>query len=259
MTIIKSTTTAARILALSLSLAAFAGAADVHFGPTSLASTETARLNAYCDGSVVPGPCQVKFEFFAVDGSVLLAETISLAPGAAGFVDLPAAKAGIGRGRGTIAPCWDIAFGAARASLEVFDSATMQTRVLINWGDRSMPRSGEVDFAPAAITRGDMASLGAYCPAADGGGGDACRVVFEFHDATGRTVKQSSAFIPAGASAALDLGWGEFGDVSRRVTIVPCIKVGDGGPAVATLSIVHVAQELPAVQTYPAALAVQQR
>jgi len=256
---ITRTTTAVRLITLSLSLAAFAGAADVHFGPTSLASTETARLNAYCDGSVVPGPCQVKFEFFAVDGSVLLAETISLAPGTAGFVDLPAAKAGIGRGRGTIDPCWDIAFGGALASLEIFDSATMQTHVLINWGDRSMPRSGDVDFAPAAITRGDTAGLGAYCPAADGGGGDACRVVFEFHDAAGRTVKQSSAFIMPGASASLNLDWGESGDVSRRVTVRPCIKVGDGGPAVATLTIVHVSQELPAVQTYPATLVGQQR
>lgn len=258
MSIISNSATAVRIITLSLSLAAFAGAADVHFGPTSLASTETARLNAYCDGSVVPGPCQVKFEFFAVDGSVLLAETITLAPGTAGFVDLPADKAGIGRGRGTIDPCWDIAFGGALASLEIFDSATMQTRALISWGDRSMPRFGDVDFAPATITRGDTASLGAYCPAGDGGG-DACRVVFEFHDAAGRTVKQSSAFIPAGATASLDLGWGEFGDVSRRVTIRPCIKVGDGGPAVATLAIAHVAQQLPAVQTYPATLAVQQR
>src|SRR5689334_20351331 len=83
-------------------------ATDVHFGPTPIAATETARMIAYCDGSVAPTPCLITFEFRSPGGSLLFSDTRTIQPGAAGFADLPAARAGIGRGLGEIDPCWDI-------------------------------------------------------------------------------------------------------------------------------------------------------
>jgi hypothetical protein len=225
--------------------ASAAAATEIHFGPTALAATETARLNAYCDGSVEPTPCTITFEFRMADGSVRLADTLTLQPGTSGFVDLPAAKAGIMRGRGEIDPCWDIARGAALASLEIYDSGSQRTRLLINWGDRSLPRTGDIDFSPFAITPSDTARLGAFCPEDQRA---SCNVTFEFHDANGRTLKQTTATIPPGGSAFSD-----FQATGRRVTLQPCFKVGDSA-VVGTVAIIDNGLGLPAVQAYPALL-----
>jgi len=253
------TLSAVQILTLALAGVATAGGMEVNFGPTAITAQETARLNAFCDGSVSPNPCQVKFEFHDADGSVLLSRTMTLDPNTGGFVDLPAEKAGLARGRGEIDPCLDIAVGGAFVSLEIFDTGSQRTRLLINWGDRSMPRTGDVDFGPAGITPSDTARLGATCPASDErGGGLACNVLFEYHDMNGRTLKQLAVTIEPGKSAFLDLHFAEAGSIARRVTIDPCWKVGDGGPVTGTFVIIDDGIGQPGVQSYPAALASAQ-
>ena len=248
-----------QILTLALLSVAAAAGMEVNFGPTAINAQETARLNAFCDGSVAPNPCQVKFEFHAADGSVLLARTMTLEPNTGGFVDLPGGKAGIARGHGEIDPCIDIAVGGAFVSLEIFDSGNQRTRLLINWGDRSLPRTGDVDFAPAGITPSDTARLGATCPAADErSGGLACNVLFEYHDMNGRTLKQLEVTIAPGKSAFLDLHFAEAASIARRVTIDPCWKVGEGGAVIGTFAIIDEALGQPGVQAYPAALASAQ-
>jgi hypothetical protein len=229
-----------------------AAATEVHFGPTALASTETARLNAYCDGSVAPNSCTLTAQFRMADGSVAIAQRLIIQPGNSGFVDLPAARAGITRGRGEIAPCWDIGQGAVLVSLEIFDTGSQRTRLLVNWGDRSLPRSGDIDAAPFGLTATETARLGAFCPEDSRA---ACNVTFEFHDAAGRLLKQSTASITPGASASLDFHAAEGASVlgGRRITIDPCWKVGDF-PAVVTLAIIDDGLGIPTVQAYPAVL-----
>src|SRR5689334_1436899 len=241
---------------LLCALTGLAAAADVHFGPTGISAQETARLNAFCDGSVVPSPCQVTFEFRSPEGRMLLSRTITLQPGTGGFLDLPAERAGIVRGFGQIDPCWDIQLGAAFASLEVFETGNQRTRLLINWGDRSVPRTGDIDFAPAGITPSDTARLSAYCPADERAGGTPCSVLFEFHDSAGRTLKQSEQRIAPGGIAFADFHFAEAASKGRRVTIEPCMRVGDGGAVVATMAIIDDGGSQPGVQSYPAALAV---
>src|SRR5437016_5613440 len=196
-------------LGLLLVPAAFA-LTDANFGLTAISSLETARLAAYCDGSVVPVPCEITFEFHSIDGRVLLENTMTLEPGTGGFLDLPAVRAGITRGRGEIDPCWKIARGAAFASLEVFDSSNLRTRLLINWGDRSLPRSGDIDFALAGITPFDTARLNAFCPEGERSAGEStCMVHFEFHDIKGRLLKQADMTLQPGTGGFLELRWAE--------------------------------------------------
>lgn len=243
-----------RSLALIGVLAAGAGATEVHFGPTAMAGSETARLNAYCDGSVAPAPCQITFEFRSPDGRILLQQTVSVQPGTSAFLDLPGAKAGLGRGPGQIDPCWDIAFGAALASLEIFDTGNQRTRLLINWGDRSLPRTGDIDFSPAGFTRNQTARLGAFCPDDQR---TACDVTFEFHDAAGNILKQSRARLLPGTSGFLDLSPSDTASRDSRITLDPCVKVADGA-AVATLGIIDEGGQ-PGVQAYPGTLAIAER
>src|SRR5262245_55091743 len=202
-------------LTLPLIFAASLAAADVHFGPTAIAATETARMIAYCDGSVAPNPCVITFEFRAPNGFLLLSDTRTIQPGTGDFVDLPALRA-IARGQGEIDPCWDIQRGAALLSFEVFDTLSQYTRLSIAWSDRSTPRSGDLDFAPAGLTRGDTARLGAFCPADDSRTAQPCRVHFEFHDVTGRLLKQSDLTLQPNTSGFLDLSFSEVPFVGRR-------------------------------------------
>jgi hypothetical protein len=131
-----------------------------------IASVENARLAAYCDGSVVPTPCAVTFEFHDIQGRVLNSATVTLLPGTGGFLDMPAAKTGLASPV-LIEPCFTVLRGVALASLQVFDTFSLRTRILINWGDRSLARQGDVDFGQAGITAFDTARIGAFC-AADG-------------------------------------------------------------------------------------------
>jgi hypothetical protein len=244
-----------RAIWLAFATAALAAAAtEADFGLIGITAFEDARLTAYCDGSVAPNPCAVTFTFHDINGRTLKQATLTLQPGTGGFLDFTPAQSGFGSPV-QIDPCWKVLRGAAFASLEVFDTFTQRTRILINWGDRSLARTGDVDFGLAGITRSDTARLGAFCEADGSVVPPPCDVTFEFHDIQGKLIKQSRMTLQPDTGGFLDLRWAETGSTARRVEIDPCWKVS-GGPAVGTLAIVDDFSGLTLAQAYPAALAV---
>ena len=247
-----------RLVFFAFATAGLASAADANFGLIGIAGFETGRLTAYCDGSVAPTPCDITFEFHDMSGRTVKQASMTLQPGTGGFLDFtPAEGQPPDPVRGQIDPCWKLIRGVALASLEVFDNFSLRTRILINWGDRSMPRSGDVDFGLAGITSFDTARLSAFCTdeqiVRDVPPGP-CDVTFEFHDINGRTLKQSRMTLQPGTGGFLDLRWQETGSPARRVEAPPCLKVG-GGAAVGSLTIVDNFTGLSIAQAYPAALA----
>ena len=242
------------VVLLILATAAIARADVAHFGLIQITPLENARLTAYCDDSSAT-PCDIDFLFVHSSGRVLKHTTLTIQPGSSGFADLTAAQSGIA-GPVLIEPCWKVARGAALASLEVFDILTLRTRILINWGDRSVPRTGDVDFGMAGVTPFDTARLSAFCPNEEsipGAGPIACDVVFRFHDSGGRVIKESRTTLQPGTSGFAELRWPEIGASTRRVEIEPCWTVA-GGLAVGTFAVIDNLTGLTIVQAYPAVL-----
>jgi hypothetical protein len=248
-----------RNLSIGLLMLVTAGlgmAEEVHFGPIQIAAFENARLTADCDGSVEPTPCEITFEFRHMGGRVLKQTSMTIQPGASGFVDLAAAQTGIS-GPVLIEPCWKVTRGAAFASLEVFDTFSQRTRILINWGDRSIARSGDVDFGLAGLTPFDTLRMSAFCSDDQDVPGRLpapCDVVFEFHDVQGRAIKETRMTLQPGTGGSADLRWPETGATARRVELDPCWKVA-GGLAIGTLAVIDNLTGLTIAQAYPAALA----
>ncbi|MBZ5608576.1 MAG: hypothetical protein LAP38_09975 [Acidobacteriia bacterium] len=243
------------IILLTLGAAAPGMADEVHFGPIQIAAFENARLTADCDGSVTPTPCEVTFEFRHGGGRLLKQATMMIQPGAAGFLDLAAAQTGIA-GPVLLDPCWKVTRGSATASLEVFDTFSLRTRILINWGDRSVPRSGDVDFGLAGITPLDTARINAFCSDDQDVPGRLpaeCDVTFEFHDAQGRLLKQTRMTLQPGTAGFAELRWPETGATARRVELDPCWTVASG-LAVGTFSVIDTFTGLTIAQAYPATL-----
>lgn len=237
---------------LTLATAALATAAtEADFGLIAVSSFETARLAAFCDGSVTPAPCDITFEFHDVNGRTLKQANLILQPNTGGFVDFTPPPAAVGIPL-EIDPCWTIQRGAAFASLQVFDVFSLRTRIMINWADGSVRPAGELDFGMAGITRSDTARLGAVC---EGDGSvlpPPCDVSFEFHDAAGRTVKQTRLVLQPDTAGFVNLKWEETGSTARKVDIIPCIKVGSGNP-VGSFAIIDNFTGLTLSQAYPAA------
>ena len=240
-------------LAFFLTVVAGLAANEVEFGLIGLTPLETARLTAYCDGSVTPIPCEVTFTFHHAGGRTLKQSTMTIQPGATGFLDLTAAQTGIS-GLVQADPCWKISRGAALASLEVFDVVSQRTRILSNWGDRSVPRTGDIDFAVAGITAFDTLRLGAYCEGDGSVTPSPCSMVYEFHDANGRLVKQGRMTLQPETGGFADLRFAEAGGTGRRAEIDPCWKV-ERGNIVASLAVVDNFTGLTLTQAYPAGLA----
>ena len=228
-------------------------AAQADFGLIGITAFENARLTAYCDGSVAPNPCAVTLEFHDLGGRTLKQSTLTLPAGSCGFLDFTPPPAAFG-GPIQIDPCFDILRGAAFTSLEVFDTFSQRTRILVNWGDRSLPKRGDVDFATAGITPNDKMRLGAFCEGDGSVMPPPCDVTFEFHDQQGNTIKQSRLMLQPGTGGFVDLTWLETRSPSRRVEITPCFKVATGA-VVGSLEIVDNFFGLTLVQAYPAALA----
>jgi hypothetical protein len=244
-----------KIICLALATAALAAAAtEADFGLIGITAFEDARLTAYCDGSVAPIPCAIMLAFHDINGRTLKETTLTLQPGMGGFLDFTPPQSG---SPVQIQPCFKVLRGAARASLEVFDIYSQRTRILINWGDRSMAATGDVDFALAGITPFDTARLGAFCQGDGSVMPPPCDITFEFHDLQGRVLKTSRMTLQPDTGGFLDLKWSETGSTSRRVELSPCFKVAvGGGPAVGTLAVVDNFTGLTLSQGYPAVLAV---
>lgn len=246
-----------RIVCLGLFTAAMAVAAQGDFGLVGISSIDTARLTAYCDddATATPSACDITFLFLGSRGTVLKQSTITVQPGNSGFLDFNLAG---GSSPVEIQPCWKVLRGTAMASLEVFDIFTERTRILINWGDRPVARTGDVDFGLAGITPFDTGRLSAYCEGDGSVAPPACDITFEFHDMAGRLIKQSRMILPANSGGYVDVKWAEIGTTARRVEIQPCWKGAVGGivplgSAIATFAVIDNFTGMTLAQTSPAA------
>lgn len=217
------------------------------FGLHGFVSPETARLKAYCDGSVAPTPCDVTLEFEDLRGSVLAQSTQTLQPGTSGFFDLPSTRAAGGPSE-TI-PGFIISRGSAIVSFELLDSLTQRTQILADWGDGTRARTGDVDFGLAGLTPFDTGRLGAFCPV-DSSAPEPCNVVFEFHDSQGRLLKQSRSTLQPGTGDFLDLQYLDTSAVGGRTEVLPLIRV-TGGAAIGTFAVMDRSTGRTLAEAYP--------
>jgi len=107
------------------------------------------------------------------------------------FLDLRGLGAGATGILGEIIPCFKVGRRVVVTSFQTFDNFPTRSNLLLNWADRSMAQSGDLEFGPAGITSLDTARLGAYCPdepTRTGLPADPCDVTFKFHDLRGRLV-----------------------------------------------------------------------
>jgi hypothetical protein len=208
------------------------------FGLIGFLPFETARLNAFCDGSVVPAPCTANLEFHDLSGRLLKLMQLNLAPGTGGSVDL-ATVAGIAGGASEIVPSFELASGNIFTSLELADSSSSRTRLLVDWGDGAMPQTGNGSFGMAGITASDKGRAGVFCPAANGSTDRPapCDVSFEFLDVSGKVLKTSRLTVQPGTANFVDLTRQETESRERRVEVEPVWQVTAGAP-VLTLAIV---------------------
>ena len=234
------------LVAAALSVAA----ADSHFGLIGVGQFETARLNAFCDGSVVPTPCDITFEFQDAKGNILKQASMILQPETAGFLDFSGRPSTDG-GTVEINPCFKVLRGTAQASVEILDNFIQRTRLLINWTNAATPRSGaDVDSGMVGITPFETARMTAFC---DGSVTPTpCDVAFEFHDAAGRTLKTSRMTLQPDTGGSLDLSFGEAASTARRVEVRPCVTVARGA-AVLSVRTIDRFTGITLTHAYPAA------
>jgi hypothetical protein len=208
------------------------------FGLIGFLPFETARLNAFCDGSVVPAPCTANLEFHDQNGALLKFAQLNLAPGTGGSVDL-ATPNGIAGGASEVVPSFELGSGNIFTSLELFDSSSSRTRLLIDWGDGAMPQTGNGSFGMAGISAFDRGRASAFCPAANGSTDRPapCDVSFEFHDVSGKVLKTSRLTVQSGTASFVDLTSQETESRDRRVEVEAIWQVTAGAP-VLTFAIV---------------------
>jgi hypothetical protein len=201
---------------------------EAWFGPVRLTSVETARLAAFCPSSAAGGEaCQVAFHFHDVNGRLVKEANASILPGRSAGLDfaLPA-----GARPGEIIPCLRVLRGTAYGSFQVFDNFTKRTRIQQAANEQASPRGGEHHFGVSALTGLDAGRLAAHCPVSHdaAAAGSPCEVVLMFLDTAGRLLKSSTATLPPGGTAFLDLRPSDLPTPGRQVEIVPCFFVGRG-------------------------------
>jgi hypothetical protein len=208
------------------------------FGLIGFLPFETARVNAFCDGSVVPAPCTANLEFHDQNGGLLKVAQLNLAPGTGGSVDLVLTNR-IAGGASEVVPSFELGTGSIFTSLELYDSSNMRTRLLVDWGDGAMPQTGNGSFGMAGITASDRGRASAFCPAANGSTDRPapCDVSFEFQDVSGKVLKTSRLTVQPGTASFVDLTWQETESRERRVEVEPLWQVTSGAP-VLTFGIV---------------------
>ena len=222
------------------------------FGMIGLIPSETARLNAFCDGSVRPAACDVTFAFHDTQGRLLKQTVLTLPPGTSSFVDLPAPPGGTVAPL-QIVPSFMVSRGTALMSLELFDTITDRTQLLIDWGDGARPRTGDADFGPAGLTYMDTARLGAFCEGDGSVMPQSCDITFSFFDMNGRTLKQARMTLAPGTSEFLDLKLSDTTSTARRLEIEPCFTV-ERGTAVGSVAIVDGLTGMTLTHAYPGRL-----
>ncbi len=229
-------------------------ASEGDFGLLGITSFETARLNAYCDGSVVPTPCDVVFEFEDLNDRTLKESSVILQPGTSGFLDFAAPAAGFAPSRVEIKPCFKILRGTAQPSVEVMDNFFQRTRLRINWADGATPHAAEeVEFGILGLTRFDIARMGASCEGDGSVMPTPCDITFEFHDASDAVLKSARLTLEPGTSGFLDIRLSEIGSGVGRVLITPCFDIASG-LAVLDVQTIDIFSNLTVTQGYPAAV-----
>jgi hypothetical protein len=219
-------------------------ALNARIGLWGVPKQKTARLHALCEGST---PCQGALEFHDIHGVLLSQSRLSLAPGASTFLDLSTDQR---PGNPVeVIPSLFLTGGTASTSFEIFDTSSLRTEQFIDWGDGTVARSGQLDFGPAGIARGETARLKAFCVLVNPG---PCDAAFVFQDRNGRLLKQTRKTLSPGTGAFLDLAFEETGSSDRRAEIRASLNVS-GAPAVGSLAILDSEAGLTIAQAYPAA------
>jgi hypothetical protein len=217
------------------------------FGSFGIIPGESGRLNALCDGSVMPATCEVTLEFHDIHGVLLNQSHLVMPPGESGFLDLPPDSRGAEPME--IVPVWFLKSGHVVTSFDVFDE-DLRNKLFINWGDGSVSKMGQLASGPAFLSRGESARLKAYC---DGSVRTSCLADFSFHNERGTLLKQSRLMLPPGTGGFLDLNFEETNSTDRQVKIIPSLMVGEA-PAVGGLALIDEATSATITQSYPSTI-----
>ena len=100
---------------------------EVDFGQASITPADTARVGAHCpevDGSVVPPPCDITFEFHDSQGRTLKQVQMFVQPGAVGVANLSYAETRSTARRVELEPCIKVARGAVIGTFAIVDNTT---------------------------------------------------------------------------------------------------------------------------------------
>jgi hypothetical protein len=215
---------------------------------------QTARLSAFCDGSVTPAPCNATLEFHDIHGVLLNQTHLNLRPGETGFLDSQPPDPDRPM---EVIPKWFLNEGSANFSFEVSDTENLRTRFFVNWGDGSVAKAGNLDSGPVSLTRGDTGRLKVYCDGSVRVEGTlrfaSCQADLAFHDTNGRLLKQSRLTLAPGTAGFLDLPFDETRSLDRRAVVIPSLNV-TGGPAVGSLAVLESATGITITQSSPAVL-----
>ncbi|SPE27409.1 hypothetical protein SBA3_1350006 [Candidatus Sulfopaludibacter sp. SbA3] len=163
-------------------------------------------------------PATSLFRFFDIRGGTLKQTSMVLQPGTGAFLDYR--LTGGGSSPADIAPCIKVLRGVALASLEVSDIFIQRTRILINWGDRPAPQSGDVDFGLAGLRPFETMRLSAFCEADVSVMPPPCDITFAFHGSAGGLAAGCTGR-PATRSPALPVERDEFATAPAFGTIAP--------------------------------------
>jgi hypothetical protein len=215
---------------------------------------QTARLSAFCDGSVTPAPCNATLEFHDIHGVLLNQTHLNLRPGETGFLDQQPPDPDRPM---EVIPKWFLNEGSANLSFEVSDTENLRTRFFVNWADGSVAKTGNLDSGPVSLTRGDTGRLEVYCDGSVRVEGTlrfaSCQAGLAFHDTNGRLLKQSHLNLAPGTAGFLDLTFDETRSMDRRAVVIPSLNV-TGGPAVGSLAVLDSATGITITQSSPAML-----
>jgi len=211
-----------------------AAAGNPQFGMVGLAAGEVLRLNVV---AYPPSPCHATIGFLNANGQVPQPEpgkTVSLAPGEAAFVDLPASALGIPfGGRREFQPVVTLqpqpdpgAPNACGASVEVFDALTGLSLVATPQPDPSLPnvapRFGMVGLALGQVLRLNVV---AFPPSP-------CSAAIGFLDANGQVPQPDpgkTVYLNPGEAAFVDLPAGALGlPFGQRAELQPVVTLQPG-------------------------------
>jgi hypothetical protein len=204
-----------------------------------LAAGQVLRLNVV---AFPPSPCMATIGFRDVNGQLPQPQpdkSVSLSPGQAAFIDLPASALGIPvGGRSEFQPMVALtpqpqpsAPNACGASVEIFDAATGLGRVAQPEPEPSLPNVAP-QFGMVGIALGQIVRLNvlAFPP-------NPCSAAIGFLDANGQPTPEpdKTVFLNAGEGAFIDLAAGALGvPAGQRAELQPVVTMLGGADGAST-------------------------